>query len=170
MNKNIIDVFKHLQPRNDYVIWAGMAAYAHLGTSVSEDVDIFTLTNNSMDEIADCFEDKGWDKNPKSSPFKYQYRLRKEDATFDVIYSEDAAQLLFDDRVILALEGMKLFFVSKEWLYLTKIGQFGVANRKPEKKKRDLEAIAKLSGMVDSQRILSLVPRLTKSYWDTGWL
>jgi hypothetical protein len=170
MDNNLVGVFRYLSVRNDYVIWAGMAAQAHVGIQASADVDIFTSRLDVVDEIADYFSTRGWDKKVKKTAFKYQNCLRKEASAFDVIYSEDAAQLLFDDRAVLPLGGSNMLFVSKEWLLLTKLGQFRSANRPLEKRERDLEAITKLSQEVDTQKIMSLIPRLTRNYWDTGWL
>lgn len=169
MNLEIKEILQYLSNRKDYVIWAGFAQHAHLGLKCSPDIDIFTDSLETAKQISSDFQQKGWEIAPK--PFEipgYWDKLKNKETTFDIVCSQTATELFFKDKVEIEVESYNLNFISKEVLFLTKLGQYRTKVRTDEKRKRDLEVINRLSGAIDVDKVKELALKLPESYWRTG--
>ena len=171
MNLEIKEILQYLSNRKDYVIWAGFAQHAHLGLKYSPDIDIYTDSLETAKQISSDFQQKGWEVAHK--PYEipgYWDKLKKKETTFDIVHSQIATDLFFKDKVEIKVEGHNLNFISKEALFLTKLGQYRAKVRTDEKRKRDLEVINQLSETIDVDKIKELASKLPESYWKTGWV
>lgn len=88
MKIDIKEILKYLEPREDYVIWAGFAQYAHLGIKPSLDVDIFTQSIKVKKQISSDLQKMGWKKVPCNDFYKFHDKLENAGTTFDIIYSK----------------------------------------------------------------------------------
>ncbi|MFH1409750.1 MAG: hypothetical protein ABIH34_07600 [Nanoarchaeota archaeon] len=170
MNPEINEILAYLENRDDYVIWAGYAQYIHLGIRPSADVDIFVTSREVWREISAEMQKRGWKPKEGFVGFYEGDKLVKKDTTFDIIFSEAAATLFFNDKVILESEGRKVSVLSKEALFITKLGQLSVKNRTEAKRKRDWETVNELRKDFDLKKIRELIPRLPDSFWAVGWI
>jgi len=170
MNDQIKEILSYLEKRNDYLIWAGFAKYAYLEGEYSADVDIFTDTPETKRDIIADFQKLGW-QVPTISTIRLRWdwnRSEKGGTTFDVVYSPRATQLIIPEKVELIVEGYKLQFISKEWLYLTKLGQLIWKGRSEEKRQRDIQAVLGLEDLIDAQKIVKFVSQLPACFWKEG--
>jgi hypothetical protein len=168
MNREIKEILEYLEGRKDYVIWAGFCVFAHLGIKPSLDVDIYVNSSETKSEIFTNFQKRGWRRIPHvEMDFEWD-KLEKEGTTLDIVYSSEAARLLFSDAVEIEVYGNKVRFLSKEWLFLTKLGQLSWKDRKEEKRKRDIETIDRLRSLIDLKKLNQLASKLPVSYWRTG--
>jgi hypothetical protein len=168
MNKEIEEILQYLEPRKDYVIWAGFAQFAHLGTKCSADIDIFTYTPGAKKKISLDFQKNEWRKIPHDNTYQSWDKLEKNGTTFDILYSQKASELLFYDIAEIEVYGYKAKFLSKEGLFITKLGQLTWRNRTEEKRKRDLDTINLLRESIDAQKLSELIAKLPNSFWITG--
>ncbi|MDP2874035.1 MAG: hypothetical protein Q8N84_01955 [bacterium] len=170
MNDQIEEILTYLTKRNDYVIWAGFCVFAHLGIRPSADIDIYVDKAETKEEMSQYFQNKGWVKQPhKEVGFGWDWdNLEKLETTFDIVYSPDSAKLLLRDAVEIGVLGHKARFLSREWLFLTKLGQLSWLDRKEEKRKRDLETIDKLRKLINPEILNRLASSLPISYWQAG--
>ena len=187
MNQEIIEILKYLEPREDYLVWAGFAQFAHLGLKASADIDIYVSSKENMNRISADFQQNGW-KIKKHIPvergskvviigmgmtlgeiigWKWD-KLEKNETTFDIVFSKPASELFFHDKVKIEVYSHKINFISKEFLFITKLGQLSSSERTDEKRKRDLETIMKLRKQIDLDKIRKMVLKLPDSYWLTG--
>jgi len=168
--QEIQEILQYLSQRTDYIIWAGYAQFAHVGIQPSPDVDIYTDSEATLQTISQEFEQKGWQVTHQPKPISAKWdKLEKNGVTFDIIYSEPS-QLFFEDRTELEIEGYNLFCLSKEALFLTKMGALTSKGRTEDKRERDLEAILKLRDLVDPAKVKEIANRLPTSYWKIGWV
>jgi len=164
------EILRYLQPRDDYVIWAGLAAYVHVGTPHSNDVDVYTESQKSFEEMSKEFEARAWSPNRTKLPSNgMRNDLRKESVTFDIVYSP-FSRILFEDAARLNAYGYRLKFVSKEALLLTKLGQMSSKGRPPKKMAKDAETIQKLRAVVSAERVSKLSYNMPRSYWASGFV
>jgi hypothetical protein len=170
MNTEIREILQYLENRDDYVIWAGFATFAYLGGKYSLDIDIFTDSLKTKEQISSDFQKKNWKIIPHDQSFQNWDKLKKHETTLDIVYSQNASKLFFFDKVRIKVYGNLLYFISKEALFLTKLGQLSAVNRTKEKRERDLKAIMELRKFVNVQKIRELVLKLPDSYWLTGWV
>ena len=168
INQEFEEILKYLQPRNDYVIWAGFAVHAYLRIGHSADVDIYVSTQKTKDEISNHFQKNSWQKIPHEEVVFDWDNLGKNNTSFDIVYSQSASQLLFQDVVELEIYGYKLRFLSKEWLFLTKLGQLTYNDRKLEKRQRDIITLQNLRKTMDVKKVSQLAAKLPLSFWKSG--
>ncbi|MAG78361.1 hypothetical protein CL616_03285 [archaeon] len=166
----INEILAYLTQRNDYIIWAGYAQFAHLGIKPSPDVDIYVKSEDSLKEISKDFVEKGWKviHQPKAISALWD-KLEKNGVTFDIMYSEPAS-IFFEDRVLLKINENEVLCISKEALFLTKMGALTSKGRVEDKRKRDLNAILQLREIIDPEKVKEIVKRLPDSYWKIGWV
>lgn len=170
MNPEIKEILEYLERRQDYVIWAGFAQFAHLGLKHSPDIDIYVASSEVKKQVSKDFQNRGW-KLILYSEISPQWQwdsLQKNGTNFDIVYSQAAAEIIFPDSVQIAAYGHSLRFVSKEWLLITKMGQCTWANRKEDKRARDIETINILRKSVDLAKFREIVAKLPDSYWQRG--
>jgi len=170
MNQEIAEILEYLEPREDYVIWAGFAQFAHLRIKPSPDIDIFVQNLNTKNRVSADFQKKGWKKLLYKGFYKYHDKLEKSRTTFDIVYSEPAVKLFFSTRMKIEVEGYSLYFLSPEALFLTKIGQLTVAKRSSEKRERDWQTVNTLRNKINIKKLKELVSKLPDSYWAVGWI
>jgi hypothetical protein len=168
MNKEIGEILQYLESRKNYIVWAGFAQFAHLGTKCSADIDIFTDKLKTKEEISSDFQKNGWEKMPHDNTYQIWDKLEKNKTTFDIVYSQSASKLLFSDVVQIEVYGYKIRFLSKEGLLITKLGQLTWENRTEEKRERDLETIISLRKLIDARKVNELIKKLPNSFWKTG--
>jgi hypothetical protein len=168
MNKDIKEILQYLEPREDYIVWAGFAQFAHLGRKCSTDIDIFTDRLETKKRISSDFQKKGWEKLSHDNTYPIWDKLEKNGTTFDIVYSQSASKLLFSDIAKIEVYGHKIRFLSKEGLFITKLGQLTWENRTEEKRKRDLETIISLRKLIDMKKINELIKKLSDNFWKTG--
>jgi hypothetical protein len=168
MNNEIKEILQYLESRNDYIIWAGFAQFAHLGTKCSADIDIFTDKPETKEKISADFQKNGWKTVPHDNTYLIWDKLEKNGTTFDIVYSQPASKLLFSDVAKIEVYGHKIRFLSKEGLFITKLGQLTWENRTEKKCKRDLETIISLKKLIDVKKINELIKKLPDSFWKTG--
>lgn len=174
MKKECVEILQYLESRKgDYVVWGGFAQFAYFGLEASPDIDIYVSTKEVLEMICSDFLRKGWSIKGKLILKNGQiriFKLEKGGFTFDVIYSRLASELFFNDAVEMEVYGYTNMFVSKEALFLTKLGQLTAINRSENKRKRDLETIIRLREHVDARKVRNLASKLPASYWKTGWV
>jgi len=168
INQEIREILRYLETRKDYIIWAGFAQYAYAGLKPSPDIDIYTKSLNSKEQISADFQCKGWKKIPYKGFYEHHDKLEKNGTTFDVIYSEPATKLFFTDRTKLKIEGYSLYFISLEVLFLTKLGQLTTAKRSSEKRERDWKTVNTLRDKINIEKIKKLMSKLPDSFWRVG--
>jgi hypothetical protein len=149
-------------------VWAGFAQFAHLGTKCSADIDIFTDKPETKEQISSDFQKSGWKTISHDNHYLIWDKLGKNGTTFDIAYSQPASKLLFSDIAKIEVYGHKIRFLSKEGLFITKLGQLTWENRTDEKHKRDLETIISLRKLIDARKVNELVKKLPDSFWKTG--
>jgi len=167
-NQDLKEILKFLEPREDYVIWAGFAVYAHLGIEHSPDVDIYVTDQAAKKAISTESQKRGWQKLPHKEVIFDWDKLEKNGTSFDVAYSRPASQLFFSDVAEIEVYGHNLRFLSKEWLFLTKLGQLTWDDRKLEKRKRDIATIQKLRKSINPKKVAQLATKVPMSYWKSG--
>jgi hypothetical protein len=174
MEKECIEILQYLESRKgDYVIWGGFAQFAYFHLEASPDIDIYVSTKETLETFCSSFLRKGWNIKSKLTLKCEQIkisRLKKRGFTFDVVYSRPASQLFFNDIAEMEVYGYKVNFVSKEALFLIKLGQLTAVNRADSKRKRDLETIMRLREQIDAEKVKNLASKLPASYWKTGWI
>jgi len=170
MNEEIKEILKYLEGRNDYAIWAGFCVFAHLGIKYSPDVDIYTDSKQTKRKISAEFQKREWKNIPhKQVGYDWNWdKLKKNETTFDIIYTPASSKLLLPDAVEIEVYGYKLRFLSKEALFLTKLGQLSWLDRKENKRKRDIETVNRLRNSVDPKKLSRLASNLPPSYWLAG--
>ncbi len=168
MNKEIEEILKYLEQRSDYVIWAGFAQHAHLGLPYSPDVDVYVDSVSALEEISQELHNLDWRLEPHQEKTYRWNKLERNDTTFDVVYTDDASNLLFNDIVVIDIYGHKLRFISKEWLFITKLGQLTWPDRTEEKRTRDIEVLQKLRESMDVEKIKHIASQLPEKYWELG--
>ncbi|MFH1972191.1 MAG: hypothetical protein ABIJ18_01805 [archaeon] len=168
--EEIEQILEYLSQRGDYVVWAGYAQFAYVGIQPSPDIDIYTDSEETLHLISRDFQEKGWQvtHQPKKISALWD-KLEKNGVTFDIIYTEPS-QLFFRDRTKLEINGYSVFCLSKEALFLTKMGALTSKGRIEDKKQRDLEAILKLRGIIDPEKVAEIAQKLPASYWKIGWV
>jgi hypothetical protein len=162
------EILEYLEPRHDYIIWAGFAVFAHLGIEHSPDVDIYVISQKVKSKISSEFQKRGWQKFPHMEVVFDWDKLEKNGTSFDIIYSKPASQFMFSDITTIEVYGHKLRFLSREWLFLTKLGQLTYSERKLSKRKRDILTLRKLRKLIDIEKVSQLATKLPLSYWKSG--
>lgn len=170
MNNELEEILTYLKKRDDYLIWAGFAQFAHLGIKHSADVDIYAKSKEVKKQISADFQSGGWQLMPhqEMDPGWLWDKLQKQGTTFDIVYTQPSSELMFPDAVEIEVYGCKLRFLSREWLFLTKMGQSTWPSRTEEKRKRDIETINLLRKSIDSERLRQIAASLPDSYWLRG--
>jgi hypothetical protein len=168
ISQELKEILAYLEPRNDYVIWAGFAVFGHLKVAHSADVDIYVSSPEAKKEISAEFQKRGWQKLPHKEVVFDWDKLEKNQTSFDIVYSKPASRLLFSDAANLKAYGHKLCFLSKEWLFLTKLGQLTYDQRKLEKRKRDIVTLQRLRKSMDTKKVARLATKLPLSFWQSG--
>lgn len=169
MTDEIKEILAYLEKRKDYVIWAGFCVYAHLGIKASPDIDIYTNCRAIKRGISKEFQERGWQKKPhKKVGFGWDWdKLEKKGTTFDIIYTP-YAKLVIKDAVAISVCDYELRFLSKEWLFLTKLGQLTWEDRPAEKRKKDFKTFTQLKNLVDPKKLSCLASKLPASFWLAG--
>jgi len=162
MNEEMKEILGYLETRNDYVICAGFAQYAHLGIPCSSDVDIFTDTSDTKRAISSDFEGKRWEV---FRSYPYLNSLRKKETTLDILYSDNAAQNYFPDAVVIEVYGHRVCVLSREALFLMKLSQLFWDERTEEKRRRDWVAVNSLKLLVDTKNVKGLIGKMPDSFW-----
>jgi len=170
MNQEIREILQYLENREDYVIWAGFASFAHFGFDCSPDIDIFTNSFETKEKMSLDFQKNNWKVIPHNKTYQNWDKLKKHETTFDIVYSQNASKLFFTDKVKIEVYRHSLNFISKEVLFLTKLGQLSDIDRSKEKRERDLKTIMESRKSVDVRKIKELILKLPASYWLTGWV
>lgn len=170
MNNELEEVLTYLEKRDDYLIWAGFAQFAHLGIKHSADIDIYTKNKEVKIQISANFQSRGWQlrPHPEMNPGWFWDKLQKQETTFDIVYTQASSELMFPAVVEIEVYDCKLRFLSKEWLFLTKMGQFTWPSRTEEKRRRDMETINLLRKSIDSEKLRQIATSLPDSYWLRG--
>jgi len=170
-NPLFAEMLRYLQPRDDYVIWGGIAANAHVGTDTPfNDLDVYLESMASFDGITKDLQAMSWEPNKTKLPGGgVRNELRKQSITFDLIYSP-LSGVLFEDAARLRAYGYDLRFVSKEALLLTKLGQVSSEGRPQEKIARDLETIRKLRAVISPEKMAKLSYNMPRAFWTTGFV
>lgn len=170
MNQEIKEILEYLKTRQDYVIWAGFCVFAHLGIEYSPDVDIYTDSKKTKKKISAEFQKRKWKSIPhKEVGYGWDWdQLKKNKTTFDIIYTPASSRLLLPDTVEIEVYGCKLRFLSKEGLFLTKLGQLSWLGRKRDKRRRDIEIVNSLRNSIDPKKLNKLASNLPSSYWLAG--
>jgi hypothetical protein len=165
VNKEILEILKYLEPRKDYAIVGGFAQFAYTGVGYSPDIDIYAISQKAKGRMAGDMQDMGWKLKYRSKGLN---RLEKRGTTFDIMHSMAASEIGSSSSVKINVYGHELNVISKEALFLTKLGRFSTADRTEEKRMRDLKTIIKLRRTIDMKKLRGLVSRLPDSYWRTG--
>jgi hypothetical protein len=162
MNEEMKEILRYLEPRNDYVICAGFAQYAHLGTPCSADIDTFVDTPKTKKKISADFEKKRW---RKFRSYPYLDSFEKNETTFDILYSENASKNYFSDTVVIEVYSFKVRVLSREALFLMKLSQLFWDERTEEKRRRDWVAVNSLKLQVDTKNVKELIGKMPDSFW-----
>lgn len=168
MNPEIEEILAYLSKRRDYAIWAGLAQHLQLGLAYSSDVDIYTKSPSIKTQIVKDFVSTGW-SSAHHKEMSYDWdKLQKSGTTFDVVYTQDSARLILPDSEEVEAYGYKLRVISKEWLFITKLGQMSWMDRSEEKRKRDVVVVNKLRELINTNKMARISRRLPGMYWKTG--
>ena len=164
------EILNYLSKNNNYVIWAGYAQFGHLGLKPSPDIDIYVDSEESLRQISSDFEQNGWKvtHQPKAIPALWD-KLEKNGMTLDIVFSEPAL-VFFEYRVKIVIKEEEVFCISKEALFLTKLGVLTSKGRTEDKRKRDLSAILLLRDLIDPKKVREIVQKLPDYYWKRGWV
>lgn len=168
MSEEVEEILSYLEPRNDYVIWAGFAQYAHLGMKPSPDVDIYAKTPRAKFRVIWDMRKNGWKKVVRKNLGIEIETLKKGETTFDIAYSENASKLFFTDVRKFLLNGHMLHFISPEVLLITKMGLLSMEERSEEKRERDIKAINTIRKRADPKKLSKIAGKLPASYWKVG--
>lgn len=163
------EIIRYLAKRNDYIVWAGFAQYAHLGLKASHDIDIYVRSAAVKKSISGDFQKNGWKKGKKSKFYVHHDKLEKSGTTFDIVYSGNA-RLFFNGRMKKFVKGYSLCFVSREVLFLSKLGLMTVKDRSMEKRLRDWKAVNALRKGINAEKLRNIASKLPDSYWSVGWV
>lgn len=168
--KEINEVLKYLSCQNDYLIWAGVAQYAYTGIPHSPDLDIFVKEPEQIRKIADDVMQLGWEVFHEKNEYVKSCSLKKNEATFDIVYTEYSAKILFQKPVTKALYSYNVNFIAPEALFLTKMGQITWPERSEAKKARDSKCINTLRETLDLVALSQLLSVIPVHFWKKGYL
>lgn len=167
-SQEIIEILDILSTQTEYIIWSGFAQYAHLGLPYSADIDIVVKDIKTKETIEQFLTANGWKEIPNKLSMKELHTFLKNGSTFDIKVSSIPYDLFYTDHVSIEVYGRKLNFISKEGLYVTKLGQMSIDNRSDEKVKRDRDTIQKLRPLLDIEKLRAMIQKLPDSYYRTG--
>jgi hypothetical protein len=135
-------------------------------------IDIYTKSKEDMDKISEDLKRLGWKQGKTRTDSKYFWYacFEKNTTTVDLIYTVSEAEVCFPLRQKFKRDGIELYTISTETLFLEKLNQVSDLHRTPEKTRRDRKAIVILRKMIDINKIQKLVPKLKDLFWREGYL
>lgn len=172
ITKEMKEAIEYLSDKDNYMVFAGFATFLQTGIECSNDIDIYLESKEDLDRISQDFISSGWKKAKESTDNKYYWHicLKKNDTTLDLVYAVSTADTCKPFKQKFKRNGIELYTISTETLFLEKLNQVSGLHRTPEKTKRDREAIAILRKMIDINKIQKLVPELKDIFWREGYL
>jgi hypothetical protein len=161
------EILRYLNNKDNYALFAGFAAFLCTGIESSPDIDIFVLSYDDVKKITEDFISSGWDHIQFKTDKISMSTVKKNKTTFDIIFSQSAKKF-FPSRIVVSLDGKKLFCISLEALLLTKLNQLAAIERSEEKTKRDRSVIRVLREKIDVTKLNELLHDLEDSFWTEG--
>ena len=158
------EIIQYLHTKDHYAVFAGFCAFLLTGVEPSFDIDVFVLSADTVKQITEDFIKKGW---------RIQYTadgmgtVKKNDTTFDIIYSKPA-KIFLCNRIQVSFKGYRLFVITPEALFLTKMNQLTSLKRTEEKTKRDRDVIHILRQKIDVEKLRTLLQTVDDSFWTKG--
>ena len=162
------EILQYLHTKDNYALFAGFAAYLHTGVEPSPDIDVFVSSHTDVKKITEDFIKKGWNQFDFKTNDFFMSTVKKNETTFDIIFSEPAQKVLLPCRIVVSFQDNPLYTISAEALLLTKMNQLTSLKRSDEKTKRDREVIHVLREKIDVQKLRKLLQTLEDSFWTKG--
>lgn len=158
------EIIQYLHTKDHYAVFAGFCAFLLTGVEPSFDIDIFVLSDNTVRQITEDFLKKGWRKQYTND---FMSTVKKNDTTFDIIYSK-TAKIFLSGRIQVSFKGYRLFVITPEALFLTKMNQLASLKRTEEKTKRDRDVIHILRQKIDVEKLKNLLQTVDDSFWTNS--
>jgi hypothetical protein len=162
------EVLQYLQKKDSYALFAGFAAFLLTGVEPSPDIDVFVVSEKDVNQITDDFLKKGWRKMRYITDDIFLSTVEKNNTTFDIIFSK-TAKIFLQDRIQIHFKSIRVFVISPEALFLTKMNQVASPERSDEKTKRDREVIHILRKTIDVKALKKLLQNVDYSFWTKGY-
>lgn len=167
--KEIDELLDYLEPREDYAIFAGFAAFLHVGLEPSPDVDIYVSAPKRAERIARGLSAGGWARTrTESGEHLLLNTLAKGETTLDIMYSALASRCWLPTREVAWHQGRRLLVISPEALLLTKMNMLSWVGRASPKLERDRATIDALRKKIDTGRLRGLIAGLPDPFWTEG--
>lgn len=170
MRKDLVEILEFLAGREDYVIFAGFAAFLHTGVPASPDIDVFLNQLPSTEAVLGHFITRGWKRHRregKSGEWEVVTALRGR-TTFDICWSLNASSVLVPDATTMLFQGLSLRVISREAMFLTRLVSLSSPGRTSAKSRRDRRVLAALRPLVVPDRVADLAARMAGSFWISG--
>lgn len=168
----MMEILRYLNNKEDYAIFAGFAAFLHTKIESSADIDILVKSIKEVNNISKDFINNGWkQKNKKTGNVLFMNsKLEKNNTTFDIIFSKSAEEIILPRKVKLSFDIYKLYVVSREVLFISKLLGLASESRPEEKIKRDRKVVNILRNNLNLKGLRKLLVEMKDAFWTSGYL
>jgi len=162
----------YLSDKENYMVFAGFATYLQTGIESSADIDIYLKSKEDFDGMVEELVSQGWKKVKEGTDNTHYWHacLEKNGSTLDLVYSKSTAEVCFPLKQKFERDGIELYALSTELLFLEKLNQLSSIKRTEKKTERDREAVSILRKMLDLDKLRAILPQLKDIYWREGYL